>query len=125
MPTRGSREPTEARLTPGQRKWLGHLRAAERSDGTIKDYAARRGLSVQSLYQAGKRLRLLGVLEPRAPRRRKAPVSGFVRVEPAGPRRETGPAWRIRLPSGVVFECSAPLAPDDLVSVLAALDRPR
>ena len=125
MPTQRSEEASEARLTPGQRRWLQHLRAVERSGGTIKDYAARRSLSVQSLYQAGKRLRRLGVIEPRAPRRRKTSVSRFVRVEPAATRRETGPAWRIRLPSGLVFESSAPLAHDDLLSLLAALAAPR
>ncbi len=125
MPTRRSMEPPEARLTPGHRKWLQHLRAAGRSGGTIKEYAARRGLSVQSLYQAGKHLRRLGVIEPRTPRRRKAPVSRFVRVEPATARRETGASWRIRLPSGLVFESCAPLAHDDLLSLLAALAAPR
>jgi hypothetical protein len=125
MPTRGSREPDEAGLTPAQRKWLGHLRAAERSGGTIKEYAARRGLSIQSLYQAGKRLRRLGVLEPRARRRRETATPAFVKVEPVATRRETGPPWRIRLPSGVIFESSALLAHDDLLSLLTALAVPR
>lgn len=112
-------------MTPGQRKWLRHLRAAERSGGTIKEYASQRGVSVQSLYQAGKRLRVLGVIEPRVRRRREPVKSAFVKVEPAAPRRETGPAWRIRLPNGLVFESSASLAHADLVSLLAALTAPR
>jgi hypothetical protein len=45
----------------------------------------------------------------------------FVKVESAAARRDVGPAWRIRLPSGVVFESSAPLARDDLLSLLATL----
>ncbi len=125
MQTRQAKEPAEARLTPGQRKWLAHLRAAERSGGTIKEYASQRGLSIQSLYQAGKRLRVLGVIEPRVRRRREPAKSPFVKVEPTAPRRETGPAWRIRLPNGLVFESSAPLANADLVSLLAALTAPR
>ena len=125
MPTRRSKEPSEAALTPGQHEWLQHLRAAERSGETIKEYAARRSLSVQSLYQAGKRLRRLGVLEPRVPRWRERAASAFVKVEPAAARPETGPAWRIRLPSGVVFESRAPLAHGDLLSLLAALAAPR
>ena len=125
MGTRRAKEPAEARLTLRQRKWLRHLRAAERSGGTIKKYASQRGVSVQSLYQAGKRLRRLGVLEPRVRRRRKRAASGFVKVEPAATRRETGPAWRIRLPSGLVFESRAPLAHDDLLSLLTALAAPR
>ncbi len=125
MSTRRSKGPSERRLTARQREWLGHLRAAEHSGETIKDYAARRSLSVQSLYQAGKRLRRLGVLEPRVPRWRERAASAFVKVEPAAARPETGPAWRIRLPSGVVFESRAPLAHGDLLSLLAALAAPR
>ena len=125
MPTRGSRGPTGARLTLAQRKWLGHLRAAERSGGTIKEYAAGRSLSVQSLYQAGKRLRRLGVLESRTRRRPETATPAFVKVERTAARRETGPAWRIRLPSGVIFESSAPLAHDALLSLLTALAAPR
>ncbi len=125
MPTRRSMEPSEVRLTPGQRKGLQHLRAAERSGETIKGYAARQGVPVQSLYQAGKRLRRLGVIEPRVRRRRETAASAFVKVEPAAARPETGTAWRIRLPSGVVFESRAPLAHDDLLSLLAALATPR
>lgn len=111
----------EARLTARQRGWLRHLRACERSGETIKAYARREGLSLQTLYQAGKRLRRLGVLEPRTPRRRKVPVSGFVRVEAAATGRGPGAAWRIRLPSGVVFECNAPLEHADLLSLLSVL----
>ena len=58
-------------------------------------------------------------------RRREPAASAFVKVEPAVARPETGPAWRIRLPSGLVFESSAPLAHDDLLSLLAALAAPR
>ena len=125
MPTRRSMEPPEARLTPGQCKGLQHLRAAERSGETIKGYAARQGVPVQSLYQAGKRLRRLGVLEPRARGRRKRAASVFVKVAPAAARREVGLAWRIRLPSGLVFESRVPLAHDELLSLLAALAAPR
>ena len=124
MPTRRSKEPAEARLTPAQHEWLQHLRAAKRSGETIKDYAAQRDLPVQALYQAGRCLRRLGVLEPRIRRRREPAASAFVKVEAAAARPETGLAWRIRLPSGVVFESRAPLAHDDLVSLLGALAAP-
>jgi hypothetical protein len=119
------REPSEVRLTARQREWLGHLRAAERAGETIKAYAAREGLSVQSLYQAGKRLRCRGVLQPRIRRRHPLSATGFVKVEPPTARREVGAAWRLRLPSGVVFECSGPLGHDQLLSLLATLARPR
>jgi hypothetical protein len=125
MSTRRSKVPAETRLSLRQREWLEHLRAARRSGETIKDYAARRGLPVQTLYQAGKRLRRLGMLEPRNRRRREPAASAFVKVEPAAARPETGPAWRIRLPRGVVFESRAPLRHDDLLSLLAALAAPQ
>jgi hypothetical protein len=125
MPRGRTKEPSEARLTVRQREWLGHLRAAERAGETIKAYAAQQGLSVQSLYQAGKRLRRRGVIEPRVRRGRPLSATGFVRVEPKPVRREIGAAWRIRLPSGVIFECSAPLRQDDLLSLLTTLGCPR
>jgi hypothetical protein len=119
--SRRSKEPFGAELSVRQREWFQHLRAAERSGGTIKAYAAAHGLSVQSLYAAGKRLRHGGLLEPRIQRRFAGVGRAFVKVESAAARRDVGPAWRIRLPSGVVFESSAPLAHDDLLSLLATL----
>jgi hypothetical protein len=120
-----SKEPTESRLTPGQRRWLRHLRAAERSGETIKDYAARHGLSVQSVYQAGKRLRRLGVIKPRVVRRLEAVAPSWVKAELPSARREGGAAWRMRLPNGWVFESSAPLAREELLSLLVELATPR
>jgi hypothetical protein len=118
-------EGSEAALTARQREWLRHLRACERSGDTVKDYASRRGLSVQSLYQAGKRLRRRGVLASRPQRR--AIARSFVKV--AMPMRpvEAGAAavWRIRLPGGVVFESSAPFESEGLVSLLERLGRLR
>ena len=125
MSNRRSREPFAAELSVGQREWLQHLRAAERSGVTIKAYAAAHGLSVHSLYAAGKRLRHRGLLEPRIRRRSTGVARAFVKVESATARRDAGPAWRIRLPSGLVFESSAPLAHDDLLSLLATLAAPR
>jgi len=125
MPRRRSKGPSEAQLTPGQRKGLQHLRAAEQSGETIKAYAERQGLSVHGLYQAGKSLRRLGVLESRKPQPHDRAASRFVRVEPAAVRPPTAPIWRIRFPSGGAFESSTPLAHYDLVSVLTALNRLR
>jgi hypothetical protein len=125
MSKRRSKEPTESRLTPGQRRWLRHLRAAERSGETIKDYAARHGLSVQSAYQAGKRLRRLGVIEARVVQRPEVVARSWVKAELPVARREGGAAWRMRLPNGWVFESSAPLAPEELLSLLVELAAPR
>ena len=124
MVKRGAAGP-ESALTARQREWLRHLRACERSGETIQGYAARRGLSVQSLYQAGKRLRRRGVLASRSERR---PIAhSFVKVAVAARPVEAGAAavWRIRLPGGVVFESSAPFESEALVSLLERLGRLR
>jgi hypothetical protein len=112
-------------LTPVQQKWLQHLRAAERSGGTIKDYAARKSLPVRSLYQAGKRLRRLGLLEPRVRRKAKTARSRFIKVERSRTQRETDPTWRIRLSNGAIFESNAFLTHDELLSLLVGLAAPR
>jgi hypothetical protein len=118
-------EGSEAALTARQREWLRHLRACERSGETMQDYASRRGLSVQSLYQAGNRLRRRGVLASRPQRR--AIAHSFVRVAVPVRPAEAGAAavWRIRLPGGAVFESSAPFEPEALVSLLERLGRLR
>jgi len=121
MSERRSRERLGAGLSGRQRGWLRHVRAADRAGGTIKDYAARNGVSVQSLYQARKRLRRLGVLEPRVQPVRRP----FVKVERTTACPGAGAVWRVRLASGTVFESSAPLGHDELVSLLSALAAPR
>jgi hypothetical protein len=122
MATERRSEAAEAQLTPGLRGWLRHLRAADRSAGTLKAYAARRGLPVQSLYQARKRLRRLGVLAPSGRRGKKKPPAAFVKVERAVvPLPANHPTWRIRLPGGVVFESRTALAHEDLLALVQAL----
>jgi hypothetical protein len=81
-------------------------------------------LSVQSLYQAAKRLRRRGVLEPRV-RRAHAPASPFVKVEAGVRLRESGMAWRVRLPNGVVFEASPGLGHEALLALIERLARAR
>jgi len=118
-----SESAAERTLTSRQREWLRHLRACHRTGSRVKDYAAKHGIPVQSLYQATKRLRKRGVLAPSG-RRLRTP-KGFVKVGVAAAPADFRSAWRIRLPNGLVFESSAPLANADLVSLLAALAAPR
>jgi hypothetical protein len=84
----------------------------------VKDYAAQHGIPVQSLYQAAKRLRKRGVLEPSG--RRSSP-RGFVKVAVATAAPD--PCWRIRLPNGTVFESMTPLSGERLLALLERLSR--
>ena len=116
----------EAKLTPGQRRWLSHLRQCAQDGGTVRAYAKRHRLSEWALYTATRELRAKGVLPPakrraqtRSKRRAVSPPPRFVEVKATRPEasvRET--AWRARLPNGVVLEGSSPLGP-----VVEALSR--
>ena len=118
-----TRSAAEQNLTKKQREWLRHLRACRRSGSRVKDYAAEHGIPVQSLYQAAKRLRKCGVLAPsgRQPRTPK----GFVKVSVAPAPANLRSAWRIRVPSGTVFESTTPLSGDELLTLLERLARSR
>ncbi len=52
----------EEELSPALRKHLDGIRDCERSGEPMKRYAARKGLSIHTLYQAKKVLRKKGVL---------------------------------------------------------------
>jgi len=116
----------EAALTPRMRERLAAVRACEKSGETLKSYAAREGLSVHSLYQAKKLARQQGILashrgqkvEPSVPRASQPRrfVEGIRRADAGA----GGATWRIRFPSGVVLESSAPLA---LEEALRLIDR--
>ena len=58
------RKSAEGRLSPTLRKGLAHIRSCEKSGETLKSYAERRGLSVRSLYDAKKKLRVHGIVAP-------------------------------------------------------------
>ncbi len=57
-----SAKSAEGRLSPTLRKGLAHIRSCEKSGETLKSYAERKGLSVGSLYEAKKKLRVHGIL---------------------------------------------------------------
>ena len=118
-----SRAAAEPKLTRKQREWLRHLRACHRSGSRVKDYASEHGIPVQSLYQATKRLRQRGVLEPSGRRTSKLP--GFVKVAVGTAATDFRSAWRIRLPSGTVFESTTPLSGDALLALLERLAQAR
>jgi hypothetical protein len=118
-----TRSPAEAKLTKKQREWLRHLRACQRSGSGVKEYAAEHKIPVQSLYQAAQRLRRLGVIEPSS--RRRSKPRGFVKVAVGSVGPELRSAWRIRLPSGAVFESTTPLSGERLLALLERLAQAR
>ncbi len=115
---------TSGMLTERDRYWLRHHAACEKSGLTAKAYARKHRLSVHGLYQARKRLRGTGALEPAAQRSPKAKLGsggGFARVEvDAAPR----PRYRVRLPNGTLVEWAG-ASGADLAEVLGALSQLR
>jgi len=99
-------------LTVREQFWLGHLRKIEAAGIETKAYAARRGLAVQALYQARKRLVALGAWPER--KASVAPVFAPVRVLDAP---VAGPACRLRFANGAVLEWSA-VPPAELLAAL-------
>jgi hypothetical protein len=100
---RGSQSRAEKDLSERQRYWLKHLRAAERQGEPVKAYAKRLGLAESSLYEAKRRLRACGVIEPAA--KRTTPRLGFARVAVRDPNRPPT-SLRVRLASGALLEWS-------------------
>ena len=101
--------------------WLKHHEAQVASGKDARQYAAAKGISVQALYQARKRLRARGLLAPgRAGS--GAPRFAKVAVRPSPGIEE--PRFRIELSNGAVLEWSGaasvgPVA--DLVERMARL----
>jgi hypothetical protein len=97
---------TKQDLSERQRYWLKHVRAAERKGEPLRVYAKRLGVSEHSLYEAKRRLRLLGVLA-QAPQgvAPSTPSTGFVQVEVSDPGRAPA-CLRVRLGSGALLEWS-------------------
>jgi transposase len=109
------------------RKRLVQVSACERAGESLKAYAARRGISVHSLYQAKKQARQRGLLPPhgaekssparsRRPQRRR-----FVEAISAPATPQPGYSWRLRFSSGEVLESSTALAGDEILRLIDAL----
>lgn len=113
-------------LTDSQQRWLTHLEACVAQGEAMSVYASRAGLSLGAMYEAARTLRRKGALGPRARPRAgggRTPASAgdrtFLRVPVEGVRAD-GPAWRARLPNGVILEGKESLG-RELVSLFAAL----
>ena len=109
-------------LTPTQQRWHEHLTAAEIAGISLRAYADREGLPVQSLYTWKQKLRKKSLWPTAQPvvTLRRAKVVGVPR-----PPNLAGspPGYRIHLPNGVTVELSAsgvpPLA--EVLSIAGAL----
>ena len=119
MGTRSS----QGEVSPTLRQHLVHVKACEASRETLKAYAQRRGLSVQSLYQAKKIARKKGLLAPhRSPSSVSSNPKTVRRTRFVEARKTTtlatpavGPTWRIRFTCGAVLESNAPLSMEDVL----------
>ncbi len=113
------------------RERLKQLEACRKSGESLKDYAQRHGLSVDSLYQAKKVARQQGLIAPyRRPssgRSNSSPEASPSRFVKAVRRTDApvsqSPAWRLRFAGGEVLESSTPLSADVARLFLDSLGR--
>jgi hypothetical protein len=116
----GSKQPSER-----DQFWLDREAAQVASGQTAKEYAAAEGLSLQSLYQARKRLRALGLLAAAPGRSRstgnrsraKAVSFSKIAVTPS----MTDPRFRLELPGAMALEWSGGDVPESVVILLERL----
>jgi hypothetical protein len=119
----------EEELSPALRRHLDVIRACERSGEPMKRYAARKNLSIHTLYQAKKVLRKKGVLgspsvapaKRRIARAAEKPALRFVQAVRRSEESEIGFRWRVHLPGGVIFESNAALTSDETLRLLKSL----
>ena len=127
MGTRSSHAGTSSTL----RQHLVHVEACEASGTTLKAYAQRRGLSVQTLYQAKKIARQRGLLPPhrgaahsdrsRSKRVKRTRPSRFIEAVRPPVAQGPVPAWRLRFASGEILESGTPLDVAALLRIVLML----
>ena len=123
----GSKKSSGAEVSPTLRTRLAQIRACEKSGESLKDYAARQGLSVHMLYQAKKLARQQGLLAPhrtervKGPRSKARPRPRFVDAVRRDEAQPSAVAWRLHLPTGVVLESGTPITPDEVIRLVDAL----
>lgn len=101
-------------LTDSQRRWLNHIKAAEASGLTQKDYAQREGLSFASLSYHKTLLRQRGYL-PQA-------QASFVPAQIVNHTGAIEPATlRIHLPNGLMVEASPGVPAETVLELVRAL----
>ncbi len=117
------------KTTERDRYWLDHEAAIVASGLTAKAYASEQGVSLHALYQARKRLRSLGLMSPPGEatgdktKLRERKKTSFAKLGILQ-REEPGRGIRLRLPNGVMLECSgleSPKAVAELVEQLVQI----
>ena len=122
-----STKSAEGRLSPTLRKGLAHIRSCEKSGETLKSYAERKGLSVGSLYEAKKKLRVQGIVAPHGKPPAAAARSGpsqpprFIEAVRRADEREGTVSWRIRFSGGGLLESTRPLSFDETLRLIETL----
>jgi hypothetical protein len=105
--------------------WLDHEAVQVASGQTAKEYAAAQGLSLDSFYQARKRLRALGLLAAApgrskpSPKRSRAKAVSFSKIAVTPGAAE--PHFRLELPGAMALEWSGGDVPESVVVLLERL----
>lgn len=119
---------TAVKATERDQFWLDHEAKLSGTDLTAKAYAAEQGLSLHALYQARKRLRMLGLLppaaSPRSSKKSSAKAVSFAKVEFRSPAAAAA-EFRLSLPNGYVLEWSGGELPSAVVDLVERLTSPR
>ena len=119
---------TAVKATERDQFWLDHEAKLSGTDLTAKAYAAEQGLSLHALYQARKRLRMLGLLPPAVARQSRkksaAKAVSFAKVELRSPATSAA-EFRLSLPNGYVLEWSGGELPSAVIDLVERLTSPR
>ena len=102
---------SENTITERQQYWLEHIRAAERFDGTLVDYASSEGLKVKDLYQWKTLLARRGVIA-----REDEKPKAFVAVRGTATTSKAA----LVLPNGARIELSGDIAAEAVKSLVTA-----
>jgi hypothetical protein len=111
---------TDIGLTSRQQFWLEHVEACEAAGVSMKAYAERRGLNLQSFYGWKGQLKRRGLLSPAhssADDNGMLPVAFVACPEP---RVVAAPSARISLANGITIEVPSGVSPEVLVRLIGA-----
>ena len=107
-------------LTSTQQFWLDHIEACAAAGVSMKAYAERYGLNLQSFYGWKGQLKKLGAVSP-APSPTDANAMIPVSVAASSqPRFALAPAARISLANGVAIEVPSGVSPEALARLIGA-----
>ncbi len=127
----GSKRSRSATGSPLLRKRLAEIASCEDAGESLQAYATRRGISVQSLYQAKQLARQQGLLprhrsqqakrETKTSRTKAVRPAQFVEATAAVSSRPSSAAWRVRFPGGEVLESNTPLDVEAALRLIESL----